>query len=377
MKKIIYTLLAVATIACGSKEKSIADIIDSKDIKEIKTKRSTVVADLKLLDDALVKLDTVKKLTLVSTLQPTVSEFNHYVDIQGNVTTKQNLILYPEMGGKLERVLVKEGQLVNEGELIAIIDGSGIQEQLAQAQTGAALSKTTFERQERLWSQKIGSEIQYLQTKTDFEAKTKMVEQIQQQLNKTKITAPFDGIIDDIITDEGSFVAPGQSPIVRIVNLNNMTINAEVPETFVRFVKKDKKVKVFFTVLDQEVETTITQAGNFINPNNRKFKIEMAVPKNIAAKPNMSVRLLVNDYINENAIMIPQSIISENEKREEYIYVVKTENNKHIAHKQFITTGKTNENEIEVLNGIDESMSIIIEGARTVREGQQVKILNK
>ncbi len=377
MKKLIYTLIAITVVACGSKEKSINDIIAQKDIKEIKEKRSTVIANLKMLDDALVELDTIKKLALVSTKQPQPALFKHFVEIQGNVETKQNLILFPEMGGQLKNVLVKEGQNVRKGQTIAIIDDSGLKEQLAQTEASTALAKTTYERQERLWAQKIGSEIQFLQAKTAYEAQSKAVEQLEKQLEKTKVTAPFSGVIDDIITEEGSFVAPGQTPITRLINLNNMTISAEIPETFVRFVQKGKSVKAFFPVLDAETETMITQAGNFINPNNRKFKVEMNIPQNINAKPNMSVRLLINDYINENAILIPQSIISENENNEEYVYVAKKEGKKYIAYKNFIKTGKTSKNDIEVLEGLDSQSHLIIEGARTVREGQQVKILNK
>lgn len=376
MKKIVYTLLAITIIACGTKEKSVSDLIVEKDIKSIKAKRSMVLADLKLLDEALITLDTIKKLTLVSTLQPTPTLFDHFVEIQGNVETKQNLILYPEMGGLLMRVLVKEGQKVNKGQTVAIVDDSGMKEQLAQAESGLALAKTTYERQERLWNQKIGSEMQFLQAKTNYETQSNAVQQINKQLGKSNLKAPFSGVIDDIITEAGSFVAPGQTPIIRLVNLNNMTIKAEVPENFVRFVKAGKKVKAFFPVLDTETETTITQAGNFINPNNRKFQIEMAIPKNIHAKPNMSVRLLVNDYEKENTILIPQSIISENENNETYVYVVKKEKNNYFAHKNLIKTGKTSKNDIEVLEGLTSNSQIIIEGARTVREGQQVKILN-
>lgn len=377
MKRVIYTLLAITAIACGSKEKSISDIVAAKDIKLIKEKRSSIVSDLKLLDEALVQLDTIKKLALVSTQNPTTTLFNHFVEVQGNIETTQNLILYPEMGGLLKRVLVKEGQKVSKGQAVAIIDDSGLKEQLAQIEANTALAKTTYERQERLWSQKIGSEIEFLRAKTTYESQVQGVEQLKKQLRKTTLTAPFSGVIDDVITDEGSYVAPGQSPIIRLINLNNMTISAEVPETFVRFVKKGKKVKAFFPVLDKEIETVVTQAGNFINPNNRKFKIEMRVPHGVQAKPNMTVRLLVNDYQNENAILIPQSIISENENNEAYVYVATKENNKYFAHKNFITIGKSSKNDIEVLKGLTLNSQIIIEGARTVREGQQIKILNK
>lgn len=377
MKKVIYTLFALSVIACGSKEKSVNDIIAGKDIKLIKEKRSTIIADLKLLDESLVELDTVKKLALVSTHQPIATDFNHFIEIQGNVETKQNLILYPEMGGKLKSMIVKEGQKVSKGQTIAIIDDSGIKEQVAQLEANAALAKTTFERQERLWNQKIGSEIQYLQAKAAYEANSKAVAQVKKQLKKAKITAPFSGIIDDIITDEGSFVSPGQTPIIRLVNLNNMTINAEIPETFVRFIKQGKKVKAYFPVLDIQAETIITQAGNFINPNNRKFKVEMEIPKNINAKPNMTVHLYVNDYNNEKAFLIPQSIISENEKNEKYIYVAIKDGKRYFAKKNFIKTGRSSKNDIEVLEGLSNQSHVIIEGARTVREGQEVKILNK
>lgn len=378
MKKIIYTLLAITIIACGTKEKNINDLIAEKDIKSIKAKRSTVLADLKLLDEALVTLDTIKKLTLVSTLQPTPTLFDHFVEIQGNVETKQNLILYPEMGGLLMKVLVKEGQKVNKGQIVAIVDDSGMKEQLAQAETGLALAKTTYERQERLWNQKIGSEMQFLQAKTNYETQSNAVQQINKQLGKSNLKAPFSGVIDDIITEAGSFVAPGQTPIIRLVNLNNMTIKAEVPENFVRFVKAGKKVKAFFPVLDTETETTITQAGNFINPNNRKFQIEMAIPKNIHAKPNMSVRLLVNDYEKENTILIPQSIISENSKGQQYVYIVQNRNgsDEGTAHRVIIETGLTQGDYIEVLSGIAVGDEIIKEGARSIKDAQTVKILN-
>lgn len=377
MKKLVLIISAITMVACGSKEKSIQDIIDEKDIKQIKVKRSVVVADLKLLDDALVTLDTVKKLALVSTIQTIPTKFEHFVELQGNVETKQNLIIYPEMGGQLKSILVKEGQNVTKGQTLAIIDDSGLKEQIQQTEASAALAKTTFERQERLWAQKIGSEIQFLQAKTAYESQSKVVEQLKVQLSKTNVTAPFTGVIDDIITEAGSFVAPGQTPIARIINLNNMTISAEVPENFVRFIKEGKKVKAYFPVLDTETETVITQAGNFINPNNRKFKIEMNVPKEINAKPNMTVHLYVNDYNNDSTILIPQSIISENENNDKYVYVAAKEGKQFVAKKNFIKTGRSNKNEVEVIEGLTSESHVIIEGARTIREGQIVKILNK
>ena len=377
MKKIILTISAITMIACGSKkEQTISEVIKSNNIKEIKAKRNILLSDVKTLENAIAKLDTVKKFTLVSTLTTKPTEFYHYIEVQGNVETKQNIILFPEIGGTLKTLLIEEGQKVNKGQVIALIDESGLNFQLEQLVADANLAKTTFERQKRLWDQKIGSEIQFLQAKTVYEAKSKAVDNLRVQIGKTQLKAPFSGIIDDIITEEGSFVAPGQSPIVRLINLDHMTIGAEIPETFIKNVKKGKKVGLHIPVLDANAETIITQTGNYINPNNRKFKIELDVPKSIEAKPNMSVHLSINDYFNENAILIPQSIISENENNEEYIYTAAKKGNSYTAVKTFVELGKTNKNDIEVTKGLAPNTLVIVEGARSVKEGQKITIIN-
>lgn len=377
MKKIILTISAITMIACGSKkEQTISEVIKSNNIKEIKAKRNILLSDVKTLENAIAKLDTVKKFTLVSTLTTKPTEFYHYIEVQGNVETKQNIILFPEIGGTLKTLLIEEGQKVNKGQIIALIDESGLNFQLEQLVADANLAKTTFERQKRLWDQKIGSEIQFLQAKTVYEAKSKAVDNLRVQIGKTQLKAPFSGIIDDIITEEGSFVAPGQSPIVRLINLDHMTIGAEIPETFIKNVKKGKKVGLHIPVLDANAETIITQTGNYINPNNRKFKIELDVPKSIEAKPNMSVHLSINDYFNENAILIPQSIISENENNEEYVYTAAKKGNSYTAVKTFVELGKTNKSDIEVTKGLAPNTLVIVEGARSVKEGQKITIIN-
>ncbi|WP_313791166.1 efflux RND transporter periplasmic adaptor subunit [Lacinutrix neustonica] len=133
------------------------------------------------------------------------------------------------MGGILRSVLVKEGQHVSGGQLLARIDDGGMSQQIAQFQIQADLAKTTYERQKRLWDQKIGSEIQYLQAKSAYEGQVEAVNQLKSQLAKTSVRAPFSGVIDDIITEQGSVVAPGQTPLLRIVNLNDMYISVDVP----------------------------------------------------------------------------------------------------------------------------------------------------
>ena len=258
------------------------------------------------------------------------------------------------------------------------MDDGGLGQQLAQLQIQTDLAKTTFDRQERLWNQKIGSEIQYLQAKSSFEAQQKLVNQVKSQLSKTNVTAPFTGIVDDVITNQGSVVAPGQTPIIRIINLDNMYIETEVPESYISNVSVNKAVIVEIPILGKTIEGIIRQASNYINPANRTFKIEIAVPnKDGAIKPNLTAKLKINDYTNANAMLIPQSIISENAEGEQYIYLVNNKNTEDEATAQrfVITTGRTQGDVIEVLTGLSDNVEIINEGARSVQDGQLVKIL--
>ncbi|WP_422090164.1 efflux RND transporter periplasmic adaptor subunit [Tenacibaculum ovolyticum] len=405
MKK-IYTLLTVSLIllSCGKKEAvSVEELVSEGTIKELRTRKVEITTnleainiDLKAINDAISKLDTVKKLPLITTIVTKEEVFNHYLELQGNVKTKQNVLVYPEMPGILRRVYVKEGQRVAKGQLLATIDDGGLSQQIAQLKIQEQLSKTTYERQKRLWDQKIGSEIQFLQAKASYEAQTNAVKQLKRQQGKSVVRAPFSGVIDDVMKEPGTVLAPGQgSEIFRVVNLNNMYIEAEVPESYIKNVTKGKKVEVFFPVLGKTVEAKIRQVGNFINPSNRAFKVEIYVPnKSGDIKPNLTARLKINDYTSEKAILIPQSIISENAEGEQYVYLVgdKKENKYATANKTIIETGKTQGDVIEVLNtktitkknGVSEVLlkpmnagfEVISEGARSVNDGQKVEIKN-
>ena len=288
------------------------------------------------------------------------------------------MVIFPEYSGILTRVFVKKGQHVTKGQKLAKIDDGGLSQQLAQVKIQADLAKTTFERQERLWNQKIGSEIQYLQTKSNYEGQIQVVNQIQQQISKTIVRAPFTGTIDDIITEQGSVVGAGQSQLIRIVNLDDMYIETDVPERYVTNITKGKAVEVEFPVLSKTMTAIVRQAEDFINPANRTFKVEIAIPnKDRAIKPNLTAKLKINDYSNPKGLLIPQSVISENANGEQYVYVVTDKNNSNegIAKRVIISTGKTQGDNIEVLSGITNGIEIIKEGARTVKDKQVVKIL--
>lgn len=386
MKNIISILfLSILLTACGEgKKQSVESLVETGSLEQIRKKKTeldaeyqSLSAQLKQLEAKIKVLDPQEKIPLITTFAAKETVFNHYVELQGNVSTKQNLVIFPEYSGILTRVYVKEGQYVSKGQQLAKIDDGGLSQQVAQLQIQADLAKTTFERQERLWNQKIGSEIQYLQAKSNYEAQQKAVNQLQQQVGKTIVRAPFSGTIDNVITEQGSVVAPGQSQLFRIVNLKDMYIETDVPERYISNVIPGKSVKVDFPILGKSLDAKIRQAGNFINPANRTFKVEVAVPnKDKMIKPNLTAKLKINDYTNNKALLIPQSIISENAAGEQYVYTITDKKDSLAKAKRIIIeTGKTQGDDIEVLAGLNNGDEIIQEGARSVKNGQEVKVL--
>ncbi|WP_139957689.1 efflux RND transporter periplasmic adaptor subunit [Flavicella sediminum] len=387
MKK-IYLILAsaIAIASCGDqKEPSLKEVIATGDLteirakkKEIEEKQKEISVQLDSLSAAISKLDKTTKFPLVTTFKAENVVFKHYLELQGNVSTKQNVLVYPETQGIIESIPVVEGQRVKKGDVLATINDGGISEQLGQLEAQEKLAKTIYEKQKRLWDQNIGSEIDFLQAETNYLALSNNVAQLNTQLDKSKIVAPFDGTVDAILQDKGSVIGPGVgSEMFRIINLTNMKIKAEVPEKYIASVKKGKEVSIYFPVLGKTVDTKIKHVGNYINPNNRSFVIELNVPnEDREIKPNMSARLKVNDYTNNNAVLIPQSIISENAEGEQYVYIAKNKKgNNATVEKTFITTGKTQDNVIEVLSALTEGTEVIEEGARSVNEGQTVVII--
>ena len=388
MKRIsVYIVIAFVLTSCGSENSTVEDVIASKNLETIRSKRADLTKELKtledqvtLLDEAIAALDDNAKLPLVTTMEVVSQNFDHYLELQGDVMTDQNVLVYPEMPGTLFKVYVKEGQRVAKGQLLGSIDDGGLSSQLAQLKTQLALAKTTFERQERLWNQNIGSEIQYLQAKSQYEAQESAVRQLESQVAKSSIRAPFSGIVDEVIKDQGTVVSPGPgSEIFRIVNLSNMHVEVDVPEAHLGNVVPGKSVEVYFPVLGESVQTQIRQTGNFINPGNRSFRVEIPVPnKNGQIKPNLTAVAKINDYSNNNAILIPQSVVSENATGEQYVYLTKTDDsgNGMFSKRTIITLGKTQGDIVEVISGLTAGDKIIIEGARSVRDNQPVKVLD-
>jgi RND family efflux transporter MFP subunit len=386
MKKLSVLILGLFLVVSCGKDASVEEVIENGDLTEIRAKKAELSAlqtelssEIAKLDEAISKMDVNSNFALVEVEAVTDSLFKHYVEIPGDVETDQNITIYPEFSGVLLDVAVDEGDRVQKGQILARIDDGGLASQLAQMEAQAALAKTTFERQQRLWEQNIGSEIQYLEAKTNYEAIQNSVSQMKSQLAKTVVRAPFGGIIDETFSEEGEVVAPGQSRLFRLINLKDMYISAAVPESYLNQIQKGTDVLVEIGATGTSFQSEVRQVGNYINPNNRTFEIQVAVPQDASnVKPNLIATVKLNDYTSEGAVIIPESVVQTNAAGEKITYVVEKESDSTgIAHKRVLTTGRSYDNAVEVLSGLEAGDFLILNGARSIREGEKVKIANR
>ena len=383
MKK-IFIIVSSLIFSCQSENKSVSEVIASNNIELIKLKREEInnkqqeiYKKLNLIDLKLNELENNSKNPIVSTSRIIKQDFNHYVELQGDVKSEKIISIYPEFSGIINEIFVKSGESVDKGQILATIDDGGLKQQLSQLQITYNLAKTTYERQERLWGQKIGSEIQYLESKSMFEAQSKAIEQLTKQLNKTIIKAPFSGIIDNVIVKKGEVVYPGRSNLMLLVNMQEMYVESKVPENYINSITKGKDVVIEAPMLNIALKSKIRLVANYINPLNRTYRIEAEIPKNnYKIKPNLNVKLKVNDYTSEDAILIMLNHINIDSNNDEYVYKIINKEGKNYALKTIIETGKNNGNFIEVLKGLTENDEIVSEGARKITNNSEVKIIN-
>jgi len=389
MKSTISTLLltlALVSVSCQSKSSgSIDELIASNDESllrakrtELSDQRNALDADIKRLDVVIASLDKSASLPLVAAYEVTPQEFNHFTSFQGTVKTMKNINVYPEMPGQLLEVLVVEGQKVEKDQVLARIDDGGLLAQLAQAKSQLLLAETVFNRQERLWSQNIGSEIQFLQAKTQYESAEKAVDALSLQAEKSVVRAPFDGTVDQIFKEPGTIVAPGMgSELFRVVNIDEVYVEVDVPETHITSISEGSKVRVNLSAIGEEVDARIARVSKVINPSNRSFTVEIPLDNHSGfIRPNLMASVAINDYSNKSAIMIPQSVVSENAEGQQYCFALEKSTEGYIAKRLIIETGRTSEDLIEVLEGVDKGALLITEGAKKVSDNQPVKWLN-
>ena len=377
MKAYTYTavfLFTVFMISCAEKPQD-----DVTQLKEQKTKlQSTIDSiknEIKTIDDRLAEIDTTaidnRILVNYNVLKDTT--FSHHFEIYGQVETDKNIMLYPESAGLIKNVKVKEGQRVTKGQSLADIDSQIIRNQIAEVETSYDLAKTTFEKQERLWKKNIGSEMQYLQAKNRKEGLEATLNTLRSQLSKSLVKAPFAGTIDEIFSNTGEMANPGM-PLMRLVNLDQMYISCEVSEQYLGKVKEGTSVKLVVGGEFKDVESKIVEVSNFINPENRSFKIKIPAKATDGLKPNLMTKVIVKDYGNPNTLIVKTTDILQNTEGQDFVYVLETDGDKLIAKQKVLNSGKEYNGFVEVISGLENGQKIISEGNRSVRNNQEVRL---
>ena len=301
--------------------------------------------------------------------------FVHYFQATGTVLAIESAFISPQANGQIVKLYVADGDRVSQGQLLVELNASIIKSSIAELETQLSLATTTFQKQKELWDQKIGSEIQYLQAKTQKEALEKKLKTLNDQLALTKVTAPFSGIIENIQVNEGELAAPGRQ-LFELINLHQMKILADVSESYLSKIHKGNKIKVSFPDYPEKiVYATIYRTGNVINPSNRTFKIEVRLPNpKEEIKPNMVAQLTVKDFENDTAFIVP-SIIIKKDFEKDFLFVAKPEGNKWIAEKRYIKSGISYKDKTMVISGLKADDIIIVEGYNQIATGSELKLV--
>lgn len=416
MKKIFIPLIALSVVAVSCKKETevkderLETLIKNKDVKGLQQYKDRQKFKLDSLNQVMGQIDAgLNKLGItdvasgfVQAKKLEISNFVHSIEIQGNVTTDQDVMVQPQFAGTLS-LYVKRGQNVGRGQVIgrvadgglrdqyqqALISVSTIKAQLLAAQSNANLARIAYEKQSALWKQKIGSEFQYLQAKTNYEAAQKNISGLQSQvaatqkaadavkanLAKTAIVAPFSGVIDDVITENGQVVSPGTN-IVKLISLGTMRVEAKVPETYLASVRRGTPVKIFLPTLNKTLNSSVRLVGNYIDPATRTFVIEIPISsEGGVVKPNLLAQVHIQDYVNPNAIQVPAQYVYEDAAKRKYVFIATNVNGQNaVAKKVVVNVGEKSENELEITTGLNAGDVIILDGSKNLTDGQKIKI---
>ncbi len=369
----IALLLAVIAISCGKPEETSREkMIAQRDSLH------TVVQDLNKQIDKINKQiideNDAVKLTLVTTHQPEQKRFEHFFDVYGSVEADKNVLLYPEASGEILQVKVQEGDYVNKGELLMKLDDKIIRNTIQEVEKSLELAADVYERQKRLWDQNIGSQMQYLQAKNNKESLEEKLETLEAQKTMTRVKAPFSGVVDDLMMKEGQLAGP-QMPVMRLVNLSEIYVKAEVSEKYVAVVGKGTPTSVNFESIGIEIDTTVSRTGEFINPGNRTFVARVDIDSyDGQIKPNLLAKLRIKDYESDSAVVIPSNMIQQTPNGDSYVFVLDSNGENNTVEKRILEVGQSYRGETEVLNGLSAQEMIINKGARSIQNGQEVEV---
>ncbi len=342
-------------------------------ILDLKTQASELEKAIKLesLNDS-----SQQFLKKVYVEQISYTDFSHYIEVQGSVTADKNIVINPETSGAIVRNYVSEGNKVRKGQKLFQLDTEILRKNIDEVKTSLEFATTVFNKQERLWKQKVSTEIQYLEAKNQKERLERNLKSLESQLAKATVRSPISGIVDEIFMNQGEIAHPSLA-LLRIVNLDLVEITAEISETYIDKVHKNDLVTVVLPHLNYQEQLPIKHIGQFINPNNRSFKIFLKCKnKNSLLKPNMVAALKIKDFNQEKGLVVPSNVILQATDGKQFIYIVeKDQKDDYIVHKKHISPISTYNNQTLIGEGLKENDIIITKGYDLVVDKQEVGII--
>jgi RND family efflux transporter MFP subunit len=375
---LLFATVAAAAASCTSNDSA------SGDVAQLTARRDSLASiiakaegELSQIDLELASLDTTAQWNTVTILAVGSSAFQHDFDIYGTVKSDQSVTLYPESAGRIQRVLVRSGQKVSAGQVLVELDNSVMQSSLAEIKTQLDLAQTLFDKQKRLWDQGIGSEVQYLQVKTQLEGLQKRLATAQKQDAMASLRAPFAGTVDELFLKAGEYAAPGMA-VARLVSSGGLRLELDVPETYITRLKVGQKIALNFNSIGLQTSASISQVGDFISADSRTFKVNVSLPANSQIKPNMMASAQVVDYSSTGIITVPSRLILQDSKGANYTYLfVPAKNGLGKVERRDLQLGVSNNDATEVLGGLSLEEQIIDRGIRSVQTGETVKAVIK
>ena len=366
------TLLGISFLvfSCQPKDEVAAK---KAELEELKAKANELTTSISELEAELMKLDPEfakqnQKSILITTAPVKKGEFDHYVEVTGSVLSKKNVMISAETSGRILEVPVLEGMRVNKGTVLARIDAESIERSIDELENSLELATTLFEKQERLWNQKIGTEVQYLEAKNRKEGLERNLASARTNLDKAIIRAPFSGTVETVEVRLGELVQPGMG-MFQFVGESDLFIEADISESYIGVLSKGDSVDVNFPSINKDIQTKVSSVGAIINPNNRTFKVEVFLPNITNVKPNMISVLKILDYQSADAVIVPSYLIL-SDNRGDYVFTV--ENGK--ALKKYVVRGKTFDKETEILEGLVGTETLVDKGFREVGDNFNVNI---
>ena len=373
MKNILSILfLTLLFAACGKKGGNDANSQKVAQLAELKKQQATLSSQISALEKEIGSADTTKKEKVnaiaVETLTPSV--FNNYIELQGSVVADEQVYLTSRVPGSVSKVHIKVGDRIRQGQVVAEIDDDMVIQQMEEVKKRWELANDVYLKQEALWKQNIGSEIQYLSAKNNKEAHDKAIATIQRSRDLYQVKSPINGVVDECSVKVGQAAAPGM-PMATVVNFSKLKVKVDAPETYAGKIRQGNTVSVVFPDLQKEISSKIAYIGASVSPQNRTFKVEIPIRSNEAGLlPNMATTVRVINYSNGNAIAIPINLIQKDLTNTDFVLVESLGRVK----KMPIKIGQMYGEKAEILSGLKAGDKIITIGFQDLNEGDAVKV---